>query len=401
MRSRMVRVTLTLLAVGAIAAAAYFTWATESRAAEARHASVAFENARMAALREAFELRASQQAYVAAGQNEDFWFGKVTASVGSLKTTLAALTASTSSSTVRAALEAANQALQDFEQVDRRARTSVSNDQKLLASDMIFSDGLDTAGRITAALEQAGHVAVQESLAAASAARREQLIPLAGAVAGVIVALLLLTGVPHQASAAAPAPSDMPMHAAPNADGLDLTAVLREEPRPVAALAPAVAASPLEIEGLAALCTDLARLSDTSALPALLERAAATLDASGLVLWVVDPSGNELVPAAAHGYPATVLARLGSLKVDAENATAAAFRTGLVQTVRADEMSHGAIAAPLVSASGCRGVMSAEVRKDGETHPAKLAAASIVAAQLATLVGPPAVPAQDRNTAAM
>jgi hypothetical protein len=34
--------------------------------------------------------------------------------------------------------------------------------------------------------------------------------------------------------------------------------------------------------------------------------------------------------------------------------------------------------------------MAAEVRHEGERDPAKLAAAAIVAAQLATLVGPPA-----------
>jgi hypothetical protein len=44
--------------------------------------------------------------------------------------------------------------------------------------------------------------------------------------------------------------------------------------------------------------------------------------------------------------------------------------------------------------------MSAEVRHDSEKQPARLAAATIVAAQLATLVGPPAQ-AQDRSTAVL
>jgi hypothetical protein len=56
----------------------------------------------------------------------------------------------------------------------------------------------------------------------------------------------------------------------------------------------------------------------------------------------------------------------------------------------ADKISAGAIAAPIVTPAGCVGVMAAEVLHDSERQNMKLAAATIVAAQLATLVGPPA-----------
>lgn len=399
MRSRVVRLTLTLLAVGAIAAAAYLTWTTERRAAKGRSDAATFESARMTALREAFELRAAQQAYVAAGQSETFWFGKVTASVDALTTAFATLGVSSSSGTTRAALEAAQQALQDFEQVDRRARSYVSSGQQLLASDLIFSDGLDTTGRITAALEQAGHAAGQDAALAAAAVKREQLLPIAAAALVVLISLLLLTAVPAQAPVVVTEAAPMPVPS--HGEGLDLGTLMRDEPKTVAEPAPVAAPPqpPFEMQALATVCTDLARLTDTNDLPAVLERAAAALDASGLVLWVADPDGKELMPVAAHGYAANVLSRLGTLKVDAENATSSAFRTGLVQTVKADAMSHGAIAAPLVTSGGTRGVMSAEVRNDGEKQPEKLAAAAIVAAQLATLVGPPAVRTQDRTAA--
>ncbi len=91
--------------------------------------------------------------------------------------------------------------------------------------------------------------------------------------------------------------------------------------------------------------------------------------------------------------------RLGTILRDAENVTASAFRTSLLQTVDTDDVSNGAIAAPLVTPIGCVGVMAAEVRREGEKDPAKLAAASIVAAQLATLVGPPSTRAQARADA--
>jgi hypothetical protein len=106
-------------------------------------------------------------------------------------------------------------------------------------------------------------------------------------------------------------------------------------------------------------------------------------------LWIVDPDGRELSPIVAHGYSPQVLSRLGTIRCDAQNVTGAAFRTGLVQTVKSDDLSNGAIAAPLMTPAGPVGVMAAEVRQQGEQQAAKLAAASIIAAQLATLVGPP------------
>ena len=153
----------------------------------------------------------------------------------------------------------------------------------------------------------------------------------------------------------------------------------------------------VQLQELARVCSELARLSDTGSVPGILERTATALDASWLVLWVADAEGKVLTPIAAHGYAASVLARMGTLRADGENATAAAFRTGMVQTVRANGSSNGAIAAPLIAPTGALGVMSAEVRHDGERHEDRLAAAAIVAAQLATIIGVPA--AEDESAA--
>jgi hypothetical protein len=145
----------------------------------------------------------------------------------------------------------------------------------------------------------------------------------------------------------------------------------------------------VNLGGVATLCNDLARITDTRALPALLERAASVLDASGVILWIADPDGRELAPILVHGYPPNLATRLGTLGRDAENLTASAYRTALLQTVRGDTISSGAIAVPLVAAGGCVGVMAAEIKNGGEQQEDLLAAATIVAAQLATLVGPP------------
>ena len=180
------------------------------------------------------------------------------------------------------------------------------------------------------------------------------------------------------------------------------TGLSDEDPEPVlASLAQGTVETALpattDFAGVASLCVDLARVVDTRALPSLLDRTASLLDASGIILWIADPDGRELNPIFAQGYPQQLVNRLGTIPRDAENATAAAFRTSLLQTVMADEISGGAIAAPLVTPGGCVGVMAAEVRHDSERHDSKLAAATIVAAQLATLVGPPSARPQTRS----
>lgn len=408
MRSRAVRILLTLLAFGAIAAAAYLTWSVESRLARARTASSAFHTAHVTAVHEAYELRSAQQAYVAAGQSEAFWVQKATTSLEAVRAALDALTSASNNRDVHTAVEGAAQALEDFERIDQRARRYAGTGQKLLASDIIYSDGLETTGRVLASLGDAERLAREELTSTTKAARLEWMAALAAAAGLVAIALFLLAPVPSPETATPAQPAEpvrtfdlslKPQVSAPAA------------PPAAAASAPNVAAKrahdpvpglrEADLLGLASICTDLARLSDTGSLPSILERAAKSLDASGVVLWVVDPDGRELMPVAAHGYTVSVLSRLGSLSIDSENATAAAFRTGLVQTVKGEKNTEGAIAAPLVGSSGARGVMSAEVRSGGERQAARLAAATIVAAQLATLVAPPAARTQDRSSAAL
>lgn len=410
MRSRTVRRTLTLLAVVAIGAAAYFYWTGEVRTRAIVERSDTFEKLRSTAARQTFELRSAQQAYVAAGQSEAFWFEKAATEISALRATVAALKGSTTAAAAHAALDEAAVALQEFEERDRRVRNYASSGQKLLASDVIFSDGLAAAARIGSALDRAVDAAIRTDAAATERVFREQLTAAGAAAIFGLLVLLLLTPIPM-------VPVEMTVGRAVPADdsgGLELRPAFSAErateptpapaPVPTASL-PTVAVTPqpagIEIQNLADVCTDLARLTDTSAMPAILERTAETLDAAGLVLWVIAADGKELVAIAAHGYPASVVSRMGSLPIDAENATAAAFRTASLQTVTADGPANGAIAAPLVSPAGCLGVLAAEVRHDGHRQPARLAAAAIVAAQLATLVGPPAARNEDRTTAAL
>ena len=411
MRSRAVRITLMLLAFGAIAAAAYLAWSADTQLSATRRSQVSFDSAYTTALRETYELRLAQQAYVTPGQNGTFWIDKAATASQGVRTALDQLTSASRSTDVHAAIEATAQALEAFEQVDRRARGYATTEQKLLASDIVFSDGIAAAEKIVASLKDVRDLSVADADASAREARIEGITALGASAGVVIIARLLLTATPPAEGNATQIPGEVTapavelrlkpeVPARPATRGaapqVAVQASMRKAPEPPPGL------RETELLGLASICSDLARLNDTGSLPSILERSAKTLNASGLVLWVVDPDGKELMPVAAHGYPVSVLSRLGSLSVHAENATSAAFRTGLLQTVKGDKESEGAIAAPLVGSSGCRGVISAEVRQEGERQPARLAAASIVAAQLATLIGPPAARSQqDRGHAAI
>ena len=428
MKSRAARLALLVLFVMALGVTAYLFRKSETgRRAEATAAESFNAKARVAA-RDILELRAAQQAYVATGQGEDFWAARVASALARLHDGLTALRASAGSAEAQVSVETAIGSLQDFSQMDVRARDYVRTGQKVLASDLIFSNGTELTQGALAAIDKA---IASEQLARAAAgdtfASRQNFALIAAAAAAGLVVLLLLPRVepellspsflepsaPVTAPAAAaarkvgPAPASHEGWSAPRRVGDPLPAAAAgdasssaETPTPPA-LVPGgpspVFVPAFDFKAVAALCTELSRVDDTMALPPLLERAATLLNAAGIILWIADPDGRELNPVLAHGYPQHLVNRLGTIPRSAENATAAAFRTGMLQTVYADGSSNGAIAAPLVTCGGCVGVMAAEVRGDTEKIEANLAAATILAAQLASLVGPPAGRSADAN----
>lgn len=396
MKSLAVRLTLVGLFVIAVGASAYLFWIGETRAHSEAQSARTFDQQAVAATREVLDLRAAQQAYVAAGQGDQFWANKVTTALASLKESLNVLRAAASSPQAQSDVDGAVASLQDFEQMDRRARDYARSGQKLLASDLIFADGFETTTGAVTSLDRARDGEDQAQNESAQGIRRRQVYALGAAAAAAFLAVLLLA--PRRVEPVAPIIVLEPVRVPDHNEALDLGAALDEGWSPptgataaeqAAAPAAAPANATLDLAGVASLCSELARVVDTQALPAMLERAANVLDASGIVLWISDPDARELSPIITHGYSRQIVSRMGTILRDAENATAAAFRTSLVQTVKTDAVSQGAIAAPLVTPAGCVGVMAAEVRHGGEKDASKLAAATIVAAQLATLVGPP------------
>ena len=435
MKSRAARLAVLMLFAVALGVTAYLYRASGAAAEAQAQSERQFTDRARIASRSALDLRSGQAAYVAAGQEGEFWTSRVTQTLTALRDSLSSLRSAATAPDAQTQIDAAISSLQDFTRMDVRARDYVRSGQKLLASDLIFSNGMELTDSIINAIEKARATeTLQLQTTAATFERRQRFALTAAAAAALLVALLLLPRVEtetipdvtlHRAApltrpalvtradpiglavsdsdgwtsarrasdakraeaesgpaATPPAVTPTPVEPAP--------ASQESAPQPVTAPASPPPEPAIDLPGVAVLCTELSRVDDTLALPPLLEKAAGLLDASGIILWIAAPDGRELMPILAQGYSAQLIARLGPLPRDARNATAAAFRTSSLQTVKASKSSSGAIAAPLVTPSGCVGVMAAEIRHDGETQDAKLAAATIVAAQLACLVGPPA-----------
>lgn len=400
MKSRALRTTLLALFVGVLAGAAYVVWSEEAQTRNARTAARAFDHRLHTASRALLDVKSAQPGYVAAGQGDEFWATRVDASLSPLRESLAALEPQARSVESQKALEAAIETIDDFGQMDRRAREYARNGQRLLASDLIFSDGVERLDAALALLDRAREAELAHHDAAEREHRRMQALALAGAAG--LGCLIVLALVPVPVPVARPAEAVTTSAATASEPGLTLSLAAPVEPQPEpqpqpSAAAPEPAPAPItapgeevDLQRVAAVCTELARVVDTRTLPAALERAADVLNASGIVIWIAQPDGRELAPILSHGYPPQLLARMGTIDRDAANVTAAAYRTGLVQTVRSDGASNGALAAPLLAQGGAVGVMAAEVRHDGEQRASTRAVAAIVAAQLATLVAPPA-----------
>jgi GAF domain-containing protein len=138
-------------------------------------------------------------------------------------------------------------------------------------------------------------------------------------------------------------------------------------------------------------------------LRALLTRAAQVMEASGLVVWLGNTAGADLRPVLAHGYSEQAIARMPAVPRAGHNAAAAAYRTGALQIVLSQPGgSTGAIVAPLLSADGCIGALSVEIKGGGETSDSVQALAAIFAAQLAGVLSVPAadvVPTEQKAAA--
>jgi hypothetical protein len=317
------------------------------------------------------DMRASQAGYVAVGQGADFWTQKVDELTTQLEDLLRARQQQATYDAVPQ-LDSAIALLEPFRTSDRRARNYVRNDQRLLASDVVYVESLEVLNKVSAdvvAAREAELFVARQEIATLTQFRQA----LGGAAVLVLVVIALVLG-------------RRPKLEFPAVDSI-APAPAATTPSVATSATPAAAPAPM-LGDMADVCVDLGRLLDGRDLPALLTRTAGTIGAKGLVLWVIDEPREQLRATLGHGYSDRMIQRLGALPVATENVTAQAFRTLQAQRVPASATdATGAIAVPLITPTGCVGVLAAELTSGHQLDTA-VALTRIIAAQLASVITP-------------
>jgi hypothetical protein len=408
MQSRAMRLILAAVCCMAGGAAATFLLSSERQITERRVSERAFDQRVRETTAALADLRTAQQAYVAAGQDIPFWMSKVDATADAVANGLLILQQSAMSAASKAALDETAATLREFSTVDMRIRDYIKSGAQLMAADVIFTEGGATAVNAAHQVESALREEHQYLDTLEAARRKEEAQAMAGAVGLAILIVAALALSPRRSDA----PGDLApiTQIAPDQRSLstdtDETLLMGRGAPPE--LKPPVIAQPADVAKRAAapalkaaaqLCTEIGRMSDSEELQSLIGRAADMLDASGLVLWMRTEAGDALRPAVAHGYDSQMVARIPLVPRSANNAAAAAYRSATMQIVLSRPGSgKGAVVAPVLSADGCIGVLSAEIRDGGETSETVQALAAIVAAQLGGVLAPTPASNEGRST---
>jgi hypothetical protein len=391
MANRWLRFGIALLALGAAAAAGYRIFEQEQRLNHDVLAMRSSDRAAETALGTVSELKAALHAYIAEGQDDALWTARAAAMIDRLRSSLLELEAPAAAAGV--ALTEALDLTDRLAATEQRARDHVSAGQKLLAGEVIFSEARDLLDAIRLQVASARSGVVQAAGVAQAGIRREQaLLALGGS--GILAFATLLLVLPGRVTIAPVALEE----ASSTVEPAEAHAASTRPSAPgsvpaVAPPAPAPAVPTLSLREAAAICTDLGRVSQSIEISALLERAGKVLNASGVIVWMASTDGRELYPAASAGYDDRLLARIGSIPRNAANVTAGALRDAAPRTSPGGGATAAGLAVPLMTPLGPVGVLSAEIREVNEVDDARMAVATIFAAQLATLLGSMATPA--------
>ena len=382
-----------LLIIGLLVTAAlgYRAAADESSLGHAYRDGVAHDRAADHALEALLNLRASLHAYVAPGQGVPFWSQRSQEMLNTLREQLGALDAAVTPH--RASLSVALDAVDQLAAAERRTRDYARRGETLAAGTVVFTEARDLISASIDELQAARNTLNAATEARIAALRRDQAI-MAGAAVAVwaIIALLLVT------------PTKPAAVKDPNEWRNDLAATIKKpipkEPeaaklKPVEPVAPVQPVEPrppsipvTALQEVSEICADLSTLADTGALTGALDRAAKVLDAGGMIVWIASNDGSSLSPVASHGFDEKMVARIGRIPRDSANLTAAAYRENISRVSAATAAAPAALAVALCGPSGPLGVLSVELKSGVAADEARVALATIFAAQLATLAQP-------------
>ena len=421
MGSRWVRTVVVIVALAMLGFAGNRIRLSNQTLAEERRRERDFAELGWTLTRALADLRSAQQAYVADGRDRDSWTGRADTHVETVSRNLEDLRRQVAEPDTFAELDAV---VEQILTADEDARALIGSDQPLQASDVIFDRALDL---FDGAMGHVRTVLQNERTARGEAARTARATQarmpwIAAGVIGLSLLLLAPSNKPRRRDGFADAAEDEEEDQDQDAGGLS-TLSLNGEPAggvraslrtaggdavetagsPPAGGAggvpggePSAGHAPPDLRAAAALCTDFGNLTDQAQLPDLLARTAELMNASGIIVWVGD--AGALRPALGHGYSTGTLKRIGPIPRNGTDPTAAAFTSGRIQIVASGGSGAGALAAPLMAAERCVGVLAVELRNGWESNDAVQATATIVAAQLAPLL-PSAAPAAEPPSA--
>jgi hypothetical protein len=363
MHRRGTRLTILCLALAAGTLAGYLTWSAEQRVQqidEQRETKVATIDRLLTSLS---AIAVAQQAYADYGRRDVASFTRVSLLVDRLATDAAGLRAAPEAPASTEHLEEFWTALSALMGSESRAREQLAGGDHSSAMETIFASARAHVTLLNSSLGAFRETEIDAYRSTRQSAVWREWVSL-GAVAGLWTIALVAFAV---------WPQHLPDHVA--------AATPVAEPPGPAQPAANTGTHSIDLTATAALAMDLARLSDQSALPDLLARTAAVLGARGVIVWI--GAGSELFAVAAHGYDDALLRRIRPIARNADNATAAAWRSGTLRRVPADDTGCGAIVAPLVGPEGCAGVLAVEVDMQRERDDATHAVTTIIASQLA------------------
>jgi len=169
-------------------------------------------------------------------------------------------------------------------------------------------------------------------------------------------------------------------------DKTDAAPIAPVEPREVIPTETREIPAPPQLTTLATLCTRLQRAEDSRDLVPILGTVAQILDASGLVLWLWDPTAGALKPWLSHGYPPQIVSQLPLVRREDDNAIAAAFRSFDACVVDRGTRDTGAIVVPLIGGNRCVGALALELGSGGERRAFVRDATVIIAMLLVRFV---------------
>jgi len=164
------------------------------------------------------------------------------------------------------------------------------------------------------------------------------------------------------------------------AGGLIVLALIPAAPRATTAGAEA---SP-DLSAVATLCAEIAKVETATQLSTLLARAVTVLDANGIVVWM--SAGDTLHPVAAAGSPAIPLKRLTPIDRHEVHCATSAWTRGSIETTATGPGEPGVLAIPLFAGAVAKGVLAIELQSPAVDSPTVRALATLIAAQLSTVV---------------